>query len=146
MEKFDNLTGVDKEKYDQKMSVMHKGACTSPRNTPGDTWCTCPVECPLHGRCCDCIAHHKEERLAEKNPVKGDTAWMPHCLDYFDERNGIGCPANPKAGSKFFDPSKIDWSTFDPTTFDFSEYTGHIDPSKFDPSMLPPMMQGKENQ
>lgn len=99
MGKFDHLTGIDKIKYDMKMSVLHTGPCSSPRNRAGDTACTCPMLCPLHGRCCDCIAHHKEERLEEVDPVTGDIHWMPHCLAYFDVRNGIGCEADPTAGS-----------------------------------------------
>lgn len=84
---------IDQIKLQQKLSVMHKGACSSPRNEKGDTACTCPRECPLHGRCCDCIAHHKEERLEmaeEGHAAAGDIMWMPHCLATFDERNGIG--------------------------------------------------------
>ena len=96
--KYEELTGIDKEKYDMKMNIIHKGPCSSPRNVPGDTACTCPRFCPLHGRCCDCIAHHKEERLEEAEPVKGSTNWLPHCLAFFDEHHGIGCEANPQAG------------------------------------------------
>jgi hypothetical protein len=87
-----------------KLSVMHTGPCSSPRKAVGDTDCTCPRECPLHGRCCDCIAHHKQERLelAGKENIKNNSKWMPHCLAWFDERNGIGCKADPQAGTKLF--------------------------------------------
>jgi hypothetical protein len=100
MGKFDNLTGIDKIKYEMKLQVLHNGPCSSPRNQSGDTACTCPRACPLHGRCCDCIAHHKAERLEEPNPKTGDCSWMPHCLVWFDQRNGVGCTADPEAGSK----------------------------------------------
>lgn len=100
--KFDHLTGIHKIKYEMKLRVLHTGPCSSPRNRPGDTACTCPLECPLHRRCCDCIAHHKEERLEEENPVTGSIHWMPHCLAHFDERHGLGCEADPEAGSKPF--------------------------------------------
>lgn len=99
MGKFDHLTGIDREKYEMKLRVMHKGPCSSPRAKAGDLDCTCPRECPLHGRCCDCIAHHKEERLEAVNPKTGETGWMPHCLAFFDQRHGLGCPADPNAGS-----------------------------------------------
>lgn len=90
MGKHGHLTGIDKIKYEMKMRVLHKGACSSPRLNPGDTECTCPRDCPLHGRCCDCIAHHKEERLENTNPVAGDINWMPYCLACFDQNHHIG--------------------------------------------------------
>lgn len=90
MGKYDSLTGIDKIKYEMKMRVLHTGPCSSPRLKPEDTACTCPRDCPLHGRCCDCIAHHKEERLEEGDPKPGDISWMPHCLAYFDQQHGIG--------------------------------------------------------
>lgn len=91
MGQFDNLTGMAKVKYDMKMRVFHKGPCSSPRLKPEDTACTCPIPCPLHGRCCDCIAHHKEERLEETEPVAGDIRWLPHCMANFDAQHNIGC-------------------------------------------------------
>ena len=23
--------------------------------------CTCPKDCPNHGKCCDCVMHHKND-------------------------------------------------------------------------------------
>ena len=97
MGQFDNLTGIDKIKYDMKMRVMHAGPCSSPRNQAGDMACTCPLACPLHGRCCDCIAHHKEERMEDTTPRAGDLGWVPYCLANFDKENGIVCEAAPQA-------------------------------------------------
>jgi hypothetical protein len=94
---------TDQRKLEQKLSVMHKGPCSSPRRAPGDTACTCPRDCPLHGRCCDCIAHHKQERLEARDAGTaraGDFKWMPHCLAWFDERNGVACAADAAAGSR----------------------------------------------
>ena len=80
---------VKEKKRETKPRVLHEGPCSSPRNQAGDTACTCPRPCPLHGRCCDCVAHHKEGRLERPNPVAGDYRWIPHCLAHFDELNGI---------------------------------------------------------
>lgn len=30
--------------------------------------CTCPKECPRHGKCCTCVAHHRKHGK------------LPHCL------------------------------------------------------------------
>lgn len=30
--------------------------------------CTCPKDCPRHGHCCACVAHHREHGK------------LPHCL------------------------------------------------------------------
>lgn len=80
---------MKKKRQEMKLRALHEGPCSSPRNQPGDTGCTCQAPCPLHGRCCDCIAHHKERRLNSPNPVAGDYRWLPHCLTDFDELNGI---------------------------------------------------------
>ncbi len=65
---------------EQKLSVLHKGACSSPRT--GD--CPCPRECILHGRCCDCVRHHIEERRLMSENLDGydtvGTKWLPECL------------------------------------------------------------------
>lgn len=124
----DNAVDMKKVKLEEKMMVLHKGPCSSPRKEKGDQECTCPKACPLHGRCCDCIAHHKLERRDEKDPICGEYKWMPHCLAFFDQRNGIGCDANPLAGSKVFEPKEIDWDNIDIETYDFSIYA--IDPEK----------------
>lgn len=91
----------DALKLQQKLSVLHKGPCSSPRKEKGDDGCTCPRDCPLHGRCCDCIAHHKNERLegAAQGWAAFDPKWMPHCIAWFDERHGILCEADPDAGN-----------------------------------------------
>ncbi|MBQ1468503.1 MAG: hypothetical protein IIZ27_08510 [Solobacterium sp.] len=45
--------------------------------------CTCPnTNCPRHGRCCDCVAHHRDDvgnipncfRVAGINAVKEEPA------------------------------------------------------------------------
>lgn len=131
-------------KRDEKLAILHKGPCSSPRYAKGDTECTCPKKCPLHGRCCDCIAHHKQERRDEKDPVFGEKGWMPHCLAFFDQRNGIGCEANPLAGSRVFDPSEIDWDHIDIDTYDFSIYA--IDPVKMKRMRKKMMANQKEQQ
>lgn len=105
---------MDKIKLQQKREILHKGPCSSPRNVPGDAGClrcTCPKDCPLHGRCCDCIAHHKLERLemAERGMAMFDPKWMPHCIAWFDERNGVNCEADPEAGSRVMTQEDFQW-------------------------------------
>lgn len=100
-----DFAALDAQHYQMKLKVLHEGPCSSPRNNPGDTECTCPRECPLHGRCCDCIKHHKEERLgsvAKSQQVKHDYNWIPHCLRFFDARHGIGMEKDPDAGKILF--------------------------------------------
>lgn len=127
------MSSRDKAVYDKKIQIMHKGPCSSPRLGTGADACPCPQHCPLHGRCCDCIAHHKEERLEQKDGIKGACGWMPNCLKYFDERNGIGCKPNPKKGTVIFRPEEIDWENLDRENFDFSVFdTGDQDVSKMD--------------
>ena len=45
--------------------------CPHRPSTVGETnyfECTCPKECPRHGKCCACVAHHREHGK------------LPHCL------------------------------------------------------------------
>lgn len=65
---------------EMKLQLLHKGPCSSPKQDS----CPCPRNCPLHGRCCDCIRHHMEERKMHlQHPREGtlqDTQWLPECL------------------------------------------------------------------
>ena len=39
--------------------------------------CPCPKEgCPRHGKCCECVAHHKAAAIANPN----GTPKLPACL------------------------------------------------------------------
>ena len=69
------LTGRALEKYNQKMEVFHKGVCSSPYYNN----CPCPRECPLHGRCCDCVHHHIDERMEAGIPAE-NTGWLVECM------------------------------------------------------------------
>lgn len=72
------LTGFHAEKYHEKLLQLHKGACSSPRKME-DT-CPCTMDCPLHGRCCDCVAHHITEIQSKKNEEPKGYGWLPTCL------------------------------------------------------------------
>lgn len=70
-----NVFGIKLEKYNQKMSVRHDGVCSSPYYKG----CPCPRECPLHGRCCDCVHHHIDERIEAGEPAE-NTDWLVECM------------------------------------------------------------------
>lgn len=38
--------------------------------------CTCPKDCPRHGKCCLCVAHHREHGK------------LPHCLRSIEQKEG----------------------------------------------------------
>ena len=42
--------------------------------------CPCPKDCPRHGHCCACVAHHKH---AAEVKAQG-TAKLPACLRGFE--------------------------------------------------------------
>ena len=51
-----------------KVNLMN---CPHRPSTVGETNyfdCTCPKECPRHGKCCACVAHHRK------------IGKLPHCL------------------------------------------------------------------
>lgn len=102
---FEELTGVDREHYLQKMEVLHNGPCSSPKGAEDGKDCPCPLLCPLHGRCCDCIEHHKREALQAVAEGKTDGAdhAQPNCIKFFKELHGIGCEANPNAIRAFYE-------------------------------------------
>ena len=47
-------TERDRQVYQEKLSEIHKGPCSSPRLKT----CPCTDQCPIHGRCSDCVRHH----------------------------------------------------------------------------------------
>ena len=69
------LSGMPLQKYYEKMSVCHQGPCSSPYYTN----CPCPRECPLHGRCCDCVHHHIDERMMAGVPAENES-WLVECM------------------------------------------------------------------
>ena len=69
------LSEMQLQKYNEKMEVHHEGMCTSPYYTN----CPCPRECPLHGRCCDCVHHHLDERIKAGSPAE-DENWLVECM------------------------------------------------------------------
>lgn len=98
---FEELTRVNREHYLQKMEVLHNGPCSSPKGAEGGK--DCPY--PLHGRCCDCIDHHKREALqavAEGKPEGADHA-QPNCIKFFKKLHGINCEANPNTIRAFYE-------------------------------------------
>ncbi len=103
MEYFRSL-GFDRVKETQdamKREALHKGPCSCVMAKPEVNVCTCPRECILHGRCCDCILHHMQERLAFQEAgvdLEHDYTWIPHCMQYFDAHHGIGMEKDPEAG------------------------------------------------
>ena len=73
------LTGIKLEKDTWKMERYHEGVCSSPYSGRG---CACPnTDCPFHGRCCDCVHAHIEEKLAPDNHFGGSYHWLPKCLE-----------------------------------------------------------------
>lgn len=73
----DSMSPRDREVYEHKLQQLHIGPCSSPNANN----CPCPHVCPLHGRCCDCIRHHREEGM-KKAP--DDFSWIPNCLKMRD--------------------------------------------------------------
>lgn len=75
------------EHHKAKLRVSHEGPCSSPYN--GEN-CPCNIEgpahgsdCPLHGRCCDCVHHHLDSTIKDggiKGIAKELMLWMPACL------------------------------------------------------------------
>ena len=91
------LTGEALARYNAKMEVKHEGPCSSPYYK--DDHCPCKWDCPLHGRCCDCLHFHIEKRK-QAGVVTEDTNWMVACVKLaqegkFDEvyvnKNCEGC-------------------------------------------------------
>lgn len=70
-----NMTPEELERYNYKMSVCHSGPCTSPYRDN----CPCPNDCPLHGRCCDCIHLHIKNRRLHGGDAD-DYRWLPECV------------------------------------------------------------------
>ena len=111
MEYFESIgfEEVKKRSDEAKRAALHKGPCSCPMAKPEMDVCTCPRECILHGRCCDCIAHHMQERLDYvKNgvDVEHDYTWIPHCMQWFDAHHGIGMEKDPEAGMKLPGPRR----------------------------------------
>lgn len=57
----------------EKNSVapLVKGVCPHNQNIE----CPCPKDCPRHGKCCECVAHHRQHGK------------MPNCLRNLSEQN-----------------------------------------------------------
>ena len=64
----------------EKLRVLHKGRCARSQDmADGDDMCPCKMDCPLHGRCCDCIWHHKEH-LSQPDLQLYSCGWAPNCV------------------------------------------------------------------
>lgn len=80
-----------------KLRVSHEGPCSSPYK--GEN-CPCNVEgpahgsdCPLHGRCCDCVHHHLDSTIRSggiKGIAEERMLWMPACLRSAQQGNFDG--------------------------------------------------------
>lgn len=79
MKNVSELTGRDLEVYQSKLRIMHHGPCSSLRNTCGEEPCPCNLNCPLHGRCCDCIEHHIEH-ISRPDINLTNYGWAPRCI------------------------------------------------------------------
>lgn len=79
MKDLTQMTARDLQVRQEKLRVMHKGRCTSLRNTKDADQCPCKLDCPLHGRCCDCIWHHKEH-LSQPDLELYSCGWAPNCV------------------------------------------------------------------
>lgn len=77
-------TERDRMVYEEKLTEIHKGPCSSPRMKT----CPCTDVCPIHGRCCDCVRHHLTHRKADMDP--NDYSWLPYCLRHADELTEAG--------------------------------------------------------
>ena len=73
----EHLVGRHAAVYQEKLDIMHEGPCSSPRKLANT--CPCPDECPLHGRCCDCIRHHLQHQKG-KETIDSTYKWIPYCL------------------------------------------------------------------
>lgn len=70
------MTPEELERYNYRMSVSHKGPCSSPY--AGDH-CPCTNDCPHHGRCCDCTHLHIKNRMT-RGGAEDDFNWLPACM------------------------------------------------------------------
>lgn len=74
------MSPMELDHYNAKIRVSHEGNCSSPYC--GDN-CPCTVECPLHGRCCDCVHHHLDSTVNNggiEGFAKEHMLWMTACL------------------------------------------------------------------
>lgn len=71
----EKLEEIKKQRNKEKLEVKHSGPCSSPYYNN----CPCQWECPLHGRCCDCVHFHIEKRKQEGGPAS-DTNWLVACM------------------------------------------------------------------
>ena len=69
----DSMNLHDRAVYEKKLQQRHTGPCSS----RAAAVCPCTNACPLHGRCCDCLRHHKEEGAGR---APDDFSWIPNCL------------------------------------------------------------------
>lgn len=74
-----SMSAHDREVYEKKLAQRHKGPCSSPMAVE----CPCPHVCPLHGRCCDCLLHHKAEGIGR---APEDLSWIPNCLKLLNQK------------------------------------------------------------
>ncbi len=66
----------EKAKREQlKRDIMHSGPCSSPYKDN----CPCTNDCVLHGRCCDCVHNHIQNRI-NSGVVTDDTKWLVACM------------------------------------------------------------------
>lgn len=89
-----NMTPEQRERFNYKMSVCHTGPCSSPYKDK----CPCPNDCPLHGRCCDCIHLHIKNRKL-RGGAEDDFSWLPACvkLSYEGKFDELYINDNPEA-------------------------------------------------
>ncbi len=74
-----SMPAHDREVYETKLRQRHSGPCSSPMAAA----CPCPNVCPLYGRCCDCLRHHKEEGVGR---APEDLSWIPNCLKMLNQK------------------------------------------------------------
>jgi len=70
----------EEEARKRRLGALHKGPCSSPYSK--EDHCPCRNDCPLHGRCCDCVHLHLKMRMkkGEQGVPAEDTNWMVACM------------------------------------------------------------------
>lgn len=80
--------------------------------------CPCPKDCPRHGKCCACVAHHKEHgtKLPKSGPKSfglAEVLWNGNVFihkavsTYFEE-NGVRAAYAREQGKVWDGPESID--------------------------------------
>ena len=91
------LTGDALKRYNSKMDVLHKGPCSSPYANN----CPCTNDCPLHGRCCDCVHMHIKNCKEAGTPVDVNRVLVAcQKLTYQGEFDKVHVHSNQKEAEK----------------------------------------------